>query len=149
MVPCTGSHAHFQRVYSRYRYLECRLRSRRNAQRQATLSRPRLSVCFLSCYSTPDVTSSDHHQLSIILDVLGTPSLDDFYAINSVRSREYIRALPFRKKKNFYTLFPKANPLAVDLLEKCLTFNPKRRIEVGEALAHPYLEVNYTLLISQ
>jgi mitogen-activated protein kinase 1/3 len=53
----------------------------------------------------------DHHQLSIILDVLGTPSIDDFYAITSHRSKEYIRALPFRKKKNFAHLFPKANPL--------------------------------------
>lgn len=81
-----------------------------------------------------------HHQLSLILEILGTPSLDDFYAINSARSREYIRALPFRKRKNFSQLFPNANPLAVDLLEKCLTFNPKRRIDVVEALAHPYLE---------
>lgn len=81
-----------------------------------------------------------HHQLSIILDVLGTPSLDDFYAISSHRSREYIRALPFRKKKPFATLFPNANPLAVDLLENLLTFSPKRRIDVEVALAHPYLE---------
>ncbi|KAJ6611452.1 mitogen activated protein kinase-like protein [Mycena sp. CBHHK59/15] len=78
-----------------------------------------------------------HHQLSIILDILGTPSIDDFYAISSQRSREYIRALPFRKKKPFSQLFPKANPDALDLMEKCLTFSPKRRIEVGEALAHP------------
>ncbi|KAF7306271.1 Mitogen-activated protein kinase [Mycena indigotica] len=96
-----------------------------------------------------------HHQLSIILDILGTPSIDDFYAISSQRrqgfhrrltrlshtidSREYIRALPFRKKRPFTQLFPKANPDALDLLEKLLTFSPKRRIEVGEALAHPYL----------
>lgn len=53
----------------------------------------------------------DHHQLSLILDILGTPSIDDFYAISSHRSKEYIRALPFRKKKNFAQLFPKANPL--------------------------------------
>jgi mitogen-activated protein kinase 1/3 len=114
-------------------------------------------------YITPD-----HHQLSIILDVLGTPTLDDFYAISSARSREYIRALPFRKKKPFTQLFPKANPLvrlaipsccaslrllydmvtyeadaslqALDLVEKLLTFSPKRRITVDEALAHPYLE---------
>jgi hypothetical protein len=54
---------------------------------------------------------TDHDQLSIILDILGTPSIDDFYAITSQRSREYIRALPFRKKKNFQTLFPNASPL--------------------------------------
>lgn len=88
-----------------------------------------------------------HHQLSIILDILGTPSIDDFYAISSARSREYIRALPFRKKKNFATLFPKANPLAIDLLEKLLTFSPKRRIEVEEALRHPYLAVRIPALI--
>jgi mitogen-activated protein kinase 1/3 len=74
------------------------------------------------------------------LDILGTPSIDDFYAITSQRSREYIRALPFRKKKSFASLFPKANPLAIDLLEKLLTFSPKRRIEVGDALQHPYLQ---------
>ncbi|KAK7046891.1 mitogen activated protein kinase-like protein [Favolaschia claudopus] len=80
-----------------------------------------------------------HHQLSIILDILDTPSIDDFYAISSQRSCEYIRALPFRKKRPFSALFPKANPDAIDLMEKCLTFSPRRRIEVTEALAHPYL----------
>lgn len=30
---------------------------------------------------------------------------------------------------------------AIDLMEKCLTFSPKRRIEVEDALKHPYLEV--------
>ena len=74
--------------------------------------------------------------MSIILDILGTPSLDDFYAITSQRSREYIRALPFRKKKSFRYLFPDANPLAVDLLEQLLTFSPKRRIDVEQALKH-------------
>ncbi|ETW78215.1 mitogen-activated protein kinase-like protein [Heterobasidion irregulare TC 32-1] len=81
-----------------------------------------------------------HHQLSIILDILGTPSIDDFYAITSQRSREYLRALPFRKQKPFSQLFPEANPLAIDLMEKCLTFSPKKRIDVSEALKHPYLE---------
>ena len=65
--------------------------------------------------------------------------MDDFYAITSQRSREYIRALPFRKKKSFRYLFPDANPLAVDLLEQLLTFSPKRRIDVEQALKHPYL----------
>lgn len=59
-----------------------------------------------------------HHQLTLILDVLGTPSLDDFYAISSTRSRDYLRALPFKKKKPFSAIYPSANPLAIDLLEK-------------------------------
>ncbi|KAK7437893.1 mitogen activated protein kinase [Stygiomarasmius scandens] len=81
-----------------------------------------------------------HHQLTLILDVLGTPTLDEFYAITTRRSRDYIRALPFRKKRPFSQLFPNANPLAIDFLTKTLTFDPKKRITVEEALAHPYLE---------
>lgn len=61
-----------------------------------------------------------HHQLTLILDVLGTPTLDEFYAITTRRSRDYIRALPFRKKKAFASIFPNANPLAIDFLTKSL-----------------------------
>ena len=31
------------------------------------------------------------------------------------------------------------NPDAIDLLTKLLAFNPKKRITVEEALAHPYM----------
>nr|AAY89655.1 MAP kinase 1 [Puccinia triticina] len=81
-----------------------------------------------------------HHQLTLILDVLGTPTLDEFYAINSRRSRDYIRALPLRKKRPFATIYPNASPLAIDFLTKTLTFDPKKRLTVEEALQHPYLE---------
>jgi mitogen-activated protein kinase 1/3 len=37
-------------------------------------------------------------------------------------------------------MFPHANPLALDMLEKLLAFNPTKRITVEEALKHPYLE---------
>ena len=80
-----------------------------------------------------------HHQLSLILDVLGTPTLEEFYAINSRRSRDYIRALPFRKRKDFSKLFPTASPEALDFLQKSLTFDPKKRMTVEQALEHPYL----------
>lgn len=33
--------------------------------------------------------------------------------------------------------------LALDLLDRMLTFNPNKRITVEEALAHPYLEQYY------
>lgn len=81
-----------------------------------------------------------HNQLSLILGVLGTPTLDEFYAINSRRSRDYIRALPFRKKRPFATIYPNASANAIDFLNKTLTFDPKKRLTVEEALQHPYLE---------
>jgi hypothetical protein len=60
------------------------------------------------------------HQLDLILDVIGTPSLEEFYAITSRRSRDYLRALPIRKRRPFNQLFPKASPEAIDFLQRTL-----------------------------
>jgi len=79
------------------------------------------------------------HQLDLILDVIGTPSLEEFYAITSRRSRDYIRALPIRKRRQFSILFPHASEDALDFLNRTLTFDPKKRLSVDEALEHPYL----------
>lgn len=50
----------------------------------------------------------------------GTPTLEEFYGITSRRSRDYIRALPIRKRRPFSVLFPKASPEALDFLAKTL-----------------------------
>lgn len=39
----------------------------------------------------------------------------------------------------FENLYPRASPLAIDLLTKLLAFDPAQRITVEEALSHPYL----------
>lgn len=81
-----------------------------------------------------------HHQLTLILEVLGTPTMEDYYGIKSRRARDYIRQLPFTKKIHFQTIFPKTSELAVDMLEGLLAFSPARRMTVENALKHPYLE---------
>jgi mitogen-activated protein kinase 1/3 len=60
------------------------------------------------------------HQLDLILDVIGTPTLEEFYGITSRRSRDYIRSLPIRKRRPFTALFPKASVEAIDFLNKTL-----------------------------
>jgi hypothetical protein len=61
-----------------------------------------------------------HHQLTLILDVLGTPALDQLYTITTQKSRNYIYKLPARTPQPFARLFPNANPQAVDFLTKAL-----------------------------
>ena len=112
--------------------------SRGNAQWETSLPRQRLSHPF--CFLGMDSNAADHNQLTLILDVLGTPSMDDYLTIRSRRAREYLKGLPVRRKVPFRSMFPNANPLALDLLDKLLTFNPMKRITVEEALQHKYLE---------
>ncbi|WRT69361.1 uncharacterized protein IL334_006345 [Kwoniella shivajii] len=81
-----------------------------------------------------------HHQLSLILDVLGTPTIEEFQAITSKRSKEYVRTLQFRKQRTFQSLYPNASPAAIDFLSKTLTFDPKKRFTVEQCLSHPYLD---------
>ena len=60
------------------------------------------------------------HQLDLILDVIGTPTLAEYAAITSRRSRDYIRALPIRSRKPWAALVPEASDVAVDFLARTL-----------------------------
>lgn len=82
-------------------------------------------------------------QLNHILGVLGSPSQEDLDCIVNEKARSYLQSLPFKPKVPWNRLFPQADPKALDLLGKMLTFNPYSRISVEEALAHPYLEQYY------
>ncbi|KAK6457445.1 kinase-like domain-containing protein [Scheffersomyces xylosifermentans] len=80
-------------------------------------------------------------QLNQILLILGTPREATLTKIGSIRAQNYVRSLPLMKKVSYVELFPNANPLALDLLEKMLTLDPFERISVEEALNHPYLAI--------
>ncbi|KAL1888423.1 mitogen activated protein kinase 2 [Ceratocystis pirilliformis] len=80
-------------------------------------------------------------QLNQILHILGTPNEETLCRIGSTRAQEYVRNLPYMPKKHFASLFPNANPQALDLLDRMLAFDPSQRISVEEALEHPYLSI--------
>lgn len=44
--------------------------------------------------------------------------------IKSEKARRFMKNLPFRPKLPYSSLYPKANPLALDLVEKMLQFDP-------------------------
>lgn len=79
------------------------------------------------------------HQLKIICDRLGTPSEDNLDFVQSTRAKQFMQSQPYKPPCDFSRIFTEANPLAIDLLQKMLVFNPAKRISVTEALAHPYM----------
>ncbi|KAI9027438.1 MAP kinase [Phycomyces nitens] len=89
--------------------------------------------------SFQNYTKANVDQLNQILSILGTPDEETLRRIGSDRAQVYIRSLPKMPRVPFQNLYPKANPLAIDLLNKLLVFDPAKRITVEEALRHPYL----------
>ncbi len=43
------------------------------------------------------------------------------------------------QRVNFRNMYPDATPKSIDLMERMLQFDPRKRITVEEALQHPYL----------
>jgi len=82
-------------------------------------------------------------QLNLILNVVGSPDEHDLASILNEKARNYIASLKPRLKQPFSRLYPHSDKNALDLLERLLTFDPNKRIDVNEALAHPYLQQHH------
>lgn len=88
----------------------------------------------------PLFPGKDHvHQMRLLTELLGTPTESDLGFLHNEDARRYIRQLSPQPRQPLRQVFPHVNPLAIDLIEKMLTFDPTRRITVEEALSHPYL----------
>ncbi|OEL31654.1 Mitogen-activated protein kinase 14, partial [Dichanthelium oligosanthes] len=80
------------------------------------------------------------HQLDIITDLLGTPSPEAISRIRNEKARRYLSTMRRKKPIPFMQKFPNADPLALNLLERMLAFEPKDRPSAEEALADPYFK---------
>lgn len=83
--------------------------------------------------------SSEEEQIQMITDLIGNPQEDVVEQITILKNKEFILNLPKRKPKDMNTIFKGANPDAIDLIRRMLTFDPVKRITIDEALAHPYM----------
>uniref|UniRef100_A0ACD5Z735 Uncharacterized protein n=1 Tax=Avena sativa TaxID=4498 RepID=A0ACD5Z735_AVESA len=82
-------------------------------------------------------------QLKLIVSVLGTMDDGDLRFIDRSRAGNYIKSLPCSPGIPLSSMYPQVHPLAIDLLQKMLVFDPSERISVTEALEHPYMSALY------
>jgi mitogen-activated protein kinase 1/3 len=90
-----------------------------------------------SCYPLSGKEEKEDRldQLSVILGIIGTPK-----EVEGMPSSEYLKQLPHSKGKPLESLYPSADPSAIDLLKKMLQFHPEQRCTAEEALEHDFLK---------
>ena len=62
--------------------------------------------------------SDTRNQMDLIFEVFGTPSEDFITTIPKPRLRKFLRSLLAKKARSLDAFFPKANPLAIDLVKE-------------------------------
>ncbi|CAI5509527.1 unnamed protein product [Closterium sp. Naga37s-1] len=67
-------------------------------------------------------------QLRLITSTIGSPDDSDISFLESDNARRYVRSLPFVRKQPLAARFPNMAPLALDLMERMLLFDPAKRI---------------------
>jgi hypothetical protein len=60
--------------------------------------------------------------------VIGTPTDEELGFIRNEDARKYMRHLPQFPRRPFASMFPRVQPVALDLIERMLTFTPLQRI---------------------
>ncbi|KAI3735813.1 hypothetical protein L6452_15330 [Arctium lappa] len=80
------------------------------------------------------------HQLDLMTDLLGTPSSDSIARIRNEKARRYLSNMRKKPPVPFSHKFPNVDPLALRLLERLLSFDPKDRPSAEDALSDPYFQ---------
>lgn len=80
------------------------------------------------------------HQLDLMTDMLGTPAMDTISGVRNEKARRYLSTMRKKQPVPLSHKFPNADPLALQLLQRLLAFDPKDRPTAEEALADPYFK---------
>jgi serine/threonine protein kinase len=79
------------------------------------------------------------HQLSLVFDVIGSPSAGDVQHIVNSEALAFLQTQKGKRKVAFSTVYPHAESSAWKLLDQMLAFRPDRRSDADEILQSPYL----------
>ena len=82
-------------------------------------------------------------QINMIVGVCGKPSKEDMAFVTNEHAVKYLESLPHRARMDIPKMFKYSNSKALDLLDKMIVFNPKKRISVVDALKHQYLSTYF------
>ena len=101
------------------------------------------------CALSPTSNNMPRHerlsQLDMIFDVIGTPSratidaMTGGHADNRLIREDLLQRNPIKPQLSLAQRFPKATAEAIDLLEKLLKFDPSERIDINDAISHPFV----------
>ncbi len=84
--------------------------------------------------------SDSRDQVSEYLKVLGKPKKGDLDFITNEHAKKFVENFgnKLEEESKLPKMYPNMSADAMDLLQKMLQFNPKKRISVDEALEHPF-----------
>ncbi|EER12701.1 MAPK2, putative [Perkinsus marinus ATCC 50983] len=85
-------------------------------------------------------TRGNRDQLNMIFNILGTPSDEDIEELEKEDAKRYIRCFTRRSGTGIREKFRGSSLEALDILDRMLVFNPRKRITVDECLEHPFFK---------
>lgn len=85
--------------------------------------------------------NSEVSQFQVICEIIGYPSKEDWPAFYDEEKRDFRKSVEkssVNRKNRLSTVFPNASENCINLLSRMLCWDPSKRIELKEALYHPY-----------
>ena len=80
---------------------------------------------------------SSTDQLSIIFQIIGTPTPEDKSYVTDLKALEYLDTFSQKPRANLQEKYKGSPSETIDFLEKVLVFNPYFRLTLQDCLAHP------------
>ena len=84
--------------------------------------------------------SSNTDQLNVIFEVIGTPEEGEIDYITDDKARAYLGSFGRREKRSLSLIYHASHPAIIELIERMVVFDPRKRINFEEALSNPYFD---------